>query len=362
MNKTDKIIIIFYIVLAVSYVSAILYIDKSFSDVKFPAEKAVKKSLNEITFVRIVDVNKTKIFDTMSNVQAYPLILPSNVLSVRIMNHSGNVIYAEEQVMKSLLKTKLIVKHTLYPYDNQTLEIMSGDAQGTIITERFEGDGLNTTLTTNVRLHLKGVLAPIAFFPESGLKQTLNETMTNFVDYAKGFNNKYKKTVDDLYREILLRPADQAGLEYYGSMLESGKMTVNDVRNSLLASDEAKHALKPSERKTMDELSAGTKKTINDMYRQILQRPADQAGLEYYGSMLESGKMTVDDIRNALLNSQEALDIRLSDPTKRTVDDLYVQIFHKHADEKTLDHYILLLASKNMTLDDVKKDLLNNHK
>ncbi|MGI0011647.1 MAG: DUF4214 domain-containing protein, partial [Nitrosopumilaceae archaeon] len=54
------------------------------------------------------------------------------------------------------------------------------------------------------------------------------------------FDSKSKKTVDDLYREILRRPADEIGLQHYASMLESGKMTVDDIRKALLESDEYK--------------------------------------------------------------------------------------------------------------------------
>ena len=47
-----------------------------------------------------------------------------------------------------------------------------------------------------------------------------------------------KIIIDDLYREILRRPADNYSLQYYDSLLESGKMTVEDIRKALLESDE----------------------------------------------------------------------------------------------------------------------------
>mgnify|MGYP003316106537 FL=1 len=36
------------------------------------------------------------------------------------------------------------------------------------------------------------------------------------------FDSNYEKTVDDLYREILLRPADREGLMHFSSLLENG--------------------------------------------------------------------------------------------------------------------------------------------
>ncbi len=68
--------------------------------------------------------------------------------------------------------------------------------------------------------------------------------------------------------------------------------------------------------------------------------------------------MTIDDVRNVLLNSNEALNIRLSDPTKKAIDELYVEIFQKHADEDTLNYYFMQLGNRTMTMEDIKKDLL----
>ena len=241
MNKTDKIIIIFYIVLAVSYVFTILYLDTTFSN--------VKKPLDEIELVKTVPISKTKIFDTMTDVQNYPIILPKNVISVKILNQSDNVIYSEEDVVEKYIRTKLIVKHTIFPYDNQTLEVMNGDAQGTILTQTFDGSDSQTTFTTKIKLHLKGILAPFIYFPKYLLVDELNNAILEFVDYAKGFDDETKKTIDDLYREILRRPADSAGLEYYGSLLENGKMTRDDVKSALLKSDEYKSLPKQNETK-----------------------------------------------------------------------------------------------------------------
>ena len=239
--------------LAISYTSAILYIDKSFSDVKFPEE--VKKIVDEITIVKKVEINKTKIFETMADIQDYPIILPQNVISVKILNQSNNVIYAEEELSEKFVKTKLIVKHTLLPYDKHILEVMSGDAQGTMITQTFEETNSTTILTTNVKLNLKGILAPFVYFPQGSLEQYADKTLDKIINYAVGFDDKSKKTIDDLYREILHRPADIQGLQHYGSLLESGKMTIDDVRNVLLNSEERKSLLEPSEQKTVDELS-----------------------------------------------------------------------------------------------------------
>jgi hypothetical protein len=57
---------------------------------------------------------------------------------------------------------------------------------------------------------------------------------------TKDFDSKYEKTVDDLYREILLRPADREGLMHFSSLLEDGKITEDGLRELLLNSEEKK--------------------------------------------------------------------------------------------------------------------------
>lgn len=120
---------------------------------------------------------------------------------------------------------------------------------------------------------------------------------------VSGLTDKYENTVDHLYREILHRPADKTGLMYYSDALRSGKMTVDDIRNALANSSEAK----AEESSAM--LNETTEKTITQLYSQILHRGPDIHGMSFYGSSLENGKMTVGDIRNALANSDEVKDV-----------------------------------------------------
>lgn len=111
--------------------------------------------------------------------------------------------------------------------------------------------------------------------------------------------------IREYYKEILGRDADNNGLQYYLNGITNSKITLEDVRNSLLQSEEYKKMLKPSEQKTVDKLRNETKKVVNDLYHGILLRPADKEGLEYYGSLLESSKMTIHDVENSLYNSDE---------------------------------------------------------
>lgn len=108
--------------------------------------------------------------------------------------------------------------------------------------------------------------------------------------------------IAELYRDILKREPDPEGMNYFKEQVTLKGKSLQWVEEELRNSPEAKSMV---EMKTVDELSDESKKIVDDLYRGILRRPADDLGLAHFGSLLESGKMTVEDIRKALLESNE---------------------------------------------------------
>ena len=192
----------------------------------------------EIQLITTVNINKTKIFDTMTDLEKYHLILPQNVVSIKIINQTDNVIYAEEELAVNFLKAKFLVKHTIKPYQSHIIEILDGDAKGTIISQTFEGNSDRTIITTKIKLNLQGILTPFVHFPRYVIVDKVNQMTHLFINYAKGFDDETKKIVDDMYREILQRPADEEGFQYWGSLLESGKITKEEMRQEFFNSYE----------------------------------------------------------------------------------------------------------------------------
>ena len=70
------------------------------------------------------------------------------------------------------------------------------------------------------------------------MKNIVDSVTNNFIIYAIGFDDPYDKLVDELYREILFRPADPEGLQHYSSLLRNEKITVDELREELLNSEE----------------------------------------------------------------------------------------------------------------------------
>ena len=279
MNNLNKILVIFYIFLASSYGIFILISSDGLEDNFF--ELILPKKITDFEIIRFVDVPHERIFDVMADIENFPNVLPKNIVNVSIITKTNNVIIAEEELSEAGITTKLIVKHTIKPYNEHIIEIIEGDAKGTIITQYFESSGSQTKLTTNVHLNLNGVTSIIAFLPESNLKHAINTIISHFVEYAT--YDAYDKIVISIYDEILNRPADVEGLSYYSTLLRNEEITEQNIRELLINSKE----LFLLEIKSVDELNPETIKIISNLYNNFLLREPDPEGLEYYGNLFE---------------------------------------------------------------------------
>ena len=237
MIKNDKIIIIFYVFLAISFSVAIFYINSTYETTSLP--NIIPKPVSELEIIKEVDIEKEKIFLVMTDLENYPKVLPRNIKSIDIIEQSDNVILAEYTVVEAGVYSKLLVQHKMYPYYEHVMEVMDGDAKETKVTQKFTDINSITTINTIIEFDLKGILSPFSFLPKGNLEHAANTILTNFIDYAQISENETKKIVDDLYREILLRPADAEAFEYWGSLLESEKITNLELRKAILKSEEA---------------------------------------------------------------------------------------------------------------------------
>ena len=103
-------------------------------------------------------------------------------------------------------------------------------------------------------------------------------------------------------------------------------MTVDEIRTEILNSDERKFLLVLQEMKTVEEIDDETKKIIDDLYREILLRPADTEAFEYWGSLLESEKITNLELRKSILKSEEGLSLKMRNG--EIAESIYI-IFHE---------------------------------
>ena len=352
MNKTDKIIIIFYVFLASSFGLYVFTYDTGLSESMF--EVVIPKQITEFETSRLVDVPNNRIFNVMADIEKFPDVIPKNVISVNILDKTDNVITAEEELYEKGIKTKLLVKHTINPYSEHIIEIIDGDAEGTTITQYFEPVGSQTKLTTNVNLNVKGVTSIVSFLPKSNLVSAVNTVISNFVEYSE-FDD-YDIIVNALYVEILNRTVDAEGLSHYSSLLRDGQITERDLRSSLLNSEE--YRLSQMEWKTIDELNEETINVINDLYEKILLREVDPEGLQHFGNLFERGT-TSDEIRTLLLESDEGQSISLTNPVRTEIITMYRLLFDKHPKTFEVDHYHKLVDVGLILNPDWAKNILS---
>jgi coenzyme Q-binding protein COQ10 len=348
VNKTDKIILIFYIFLASSFGLYVFTYDVGLEESLL--EVVTPKKITEFEASRLIDVSNNRIFNVMADIENFPNILPENVVSVNILDRTDNEIIAEEELFEAGIKIKLLVKHTIKPYSEHIIEIIDGDAEGTKITQYFESVDSQTKLTTNVNLKVKGVTSIIAFVPETNLVHAINTVISHFVQYSK--YNVYEITVNSIYQEILDRQADEESLSHFSSLLRDGQITEQDLRFALLNSEE-----RVFKQKTIDELNEETINVINDLYEKILLREADPEGLAYFGSLFESG-VTSDKIRAMLLESDEGKNISFNHPVRSKITTVFALIFDTSPDNSYVDHYQKMIDDGLMPFPDWIENIL----
>jgi ribosome-associated toxin RatA of RatAB toxin-antitoxin module len=352
IKKSDKLIIVFYIILACSYGTFILF--STFEVEPNLVKSIIPQKITDFETSVLVDVNKEIIFDLMADIENFPYILPENINYIKILDKNDNTIFAEEKLSESIISVTLTAKHTIQPYSKHIIEILDGDAKGTIITQSFESIGSQTKITTNVHLNVQGATNIVAYIPESNLVHAVNTVVSHFVDYTK--RDVFENKVNALYVEILLRPVDPEGLLHYSSLLRNGQITEDDLRLILLNSDERSM----SEMKSIDQLSDETKNIINNLYEKILLRPADPEGMKYFGNILEIGTSS-DEIRTRLLESEEGKNVSVFHPIRSQINYLHLEILDRSATDDELTYYHEMIDNNSMTMDDITKELKDSN-
>lgn len=366
MEKNDKFLLIFYVLLGIGIIFGLYSIDSSLEKPIGPLNLA-PIPLPNISITKIVEIETEKIYTILSDVENYPRILPKNVLSVNKIEETNSSLVYEIVVVEKGIKSTLLIKQDFFPYEKQILTVIDGDAKNTVITQKFQNQGNSTKLTTDIEIELSGVLTGFGFLPQSNVNHAMNTILSSFVEYSVE-KTQNEKIVDDLYRDILKRPADQEGLSYFTSLLEQNKITPEEIKIKLYDSEEYNSTFLSSDLKNIDELSDDTKNTVNELYEIILRRNADPEGLQYFGSLLESEKFSKSDIRNELLKSSEfaslpvdtrSLDV-ISKENQNIINSTHYELFGKYAEKKTIQVFGIFLESGSMSMDEIKIFLLNN--
>ena len=121
------------------------------------------------------------------------------------------------------------------------------------------------------------------------------------------------------------------------------------LRDGQITEQDIRFALLNSEeiatkQKTIDQLNEETINVINDLYEKILLREADPEGLVHFGNLFESG-MTSDKIVTMFIESDEAKSIALSHPVRSKIVNVYLLIFDRQPGISEVDHYLKMYVN-----------------
>ena len=364
MNKTNKKFIIFYLVLSVVVFTALIYIDSSLDRPSRELNLA-PIPLATISYSKIVDVDKEVIFNTFADFKNYPHILPNNIISVTNIPEKQSVY--DITLTQMGIRAKLKAEHIIEPYHKQVVEVIDGDAQGTTITQTFEPYDNKTKISIDIDLKTKGILTAFSFLPVINANHAMDTIVQSFVEYSTR-SYTLNEIIDDLYRGTLLRHEDSQGLIKYSTLLDEEKITIEEIRNELLNSEEYQSMILASNLKEISDLSEDTKNSIHELYDIILRRNADTGGLQVFGSALENGNMSLSDISKTLLMSdefhglpvetREKLETYESNEYWQIVRQIYHEIHDAYPSDKVIRAYGILLESGNITLEEIQSIFL----
>jgi len=184
MRKLSKAIIIYSIIIVSGFSVSMLYHSQFFGII------ATGEYVIGFNVYRETEVKKEKIFDVMADIEDYPKVLPENVISIKIINQTtssggATVFFVEEKLIGSGIVITQIVRHNFVQYDRHTITVMDGDAEGTKIILKFMDEDDKTKITAEVKIRIKGILAPFGGLARSNMESAINTTIDNFIEYSK---------------------------------------------------------------------------------------------------------------------------------------------------------------------------------
>ena len=122
--------------------------------------------------------------------------------------------------------------------------------------------------------------------------------------------NNPTSQISQLYNQLLGRAPTQADLDYYGGMLSGGKQDLTSIRNEIANSDEANQWRFSQGQTRINEqggtnpyANSNTGNAITDMYRSMLGRAPDQAGMQFWQDAIN--QVGLDQARKDFANSAE---------------------------------------------------------
>lgn len=174
-----------------------------------------------------------------------------------------------------------------------------------------------------------------------------------------------QKTVSKIYDSLFERTADDEGRDYWASKLDAGTPidellrqiagSATEADKGRISQGEVSQVL--GELRTTEEQREANEQTVKDAYERLLNRSdIDQEGLDYWTTQLNLGKTSTDLLRD-MTSGAQGTDAQTAANTN-VVDNLYKELLGRDADPAGLEYYRSQLAA-GASPDEVARNIIS---
>ena len=140
----------------------------------------------KFSFEKIINAERKKVFDIVTNFEEFEKILPKYFPSIRIRSVRGDTAVVEEHIRIAGKEIVMMIKHvTKYPEIHEVF-VIGGDAKGSHIIEIYESIPEGTKIIVKADFKLQGKLKIVGFFGKNKIKESFSKIMDEFAKIAEG--------------------------------------------------------------------------------------------------------------------------------------------------------------------------------
>ena len=140
----------------------------------------------KFSFEKIINAERKKVFDIVTNFEEFEKILPKYFPSIRIRSVRGDTAVVEEHIRIAGKEIVMMIKHvTKYPEIHEVF-VIGGDAKGSHIIEIYESIPEGTKIIVKADFKLQGKLKIVGFFGKNKIKEGFSKIMDEFAKIAEG--------------------------------------------------------------------------------------------------------------------------------------------------------------------------------
>ena len=143
----------------------------------------------KFSFEKIVNVDRDKFFALSTNYEKFVEILPDYFKDLEIIETNDNVTKIFERLSFLGKTVDVTTEHIVEKPDRHIVRMLDGQAKDTVFDERYEKFGDKTKVTIQVDFILSGGLKILGVFAKNKIKNSMEQVLDEFANYAKNHSD-----------------------------------------------------------------------------------------------------------------------------------------------------------------------------